>query len=207
VTSATPSSTGSVGVLPALAPDVARTLRAGLRLMALRALGDVESAEEVAQETLARVVTALGGPKATEIRDLGAFAHGVARHVITDARRARHRLLNTESLDGVPDPASLEDPLSKAVNDQERDSVRAALRRLSTTDQQILHLSFYEGLTPSELAARLGVPALRIRKRKSRALERLRRAFLEAAGHDDAPTSTEDREHTRTAPREPGEVA
>ena len=38
---------------------------------------------------------------------------------------------------------------------------------------------------------RLGEPALRIRKRKSRAMERLRQIFLRGEGHDSAAPSTE----------------
>ena len=44
---------------------------------------------------------------------------------------------------------------------------------LSATDQEILHLSFFEGLSPAEITDHLNEPAERIRKRKSRARLRL----------------------------------
>ena len=44
------------------------------------------------------------------------------------------------------------------------------IRRLSGTDQQILHMSLVEGRTSEEIAERLGITAAAARKRKSRAL-------------------------------------
>jgi RNA polymerase sigma factor (sigma-70 family) len=198
--------------LPAGAPEVSgplgaetlATLRAGLRLMALRALGDADAAEEAAQETLGRALAALADGRAPEIHNLGAFVHGIARHVIADVRRARWRLVGADALANQPDPASTEDALGRAVAAEERERVRAALRRLSSGDREILHLSFYEGLTPAEVADRLGEPPLRVRKRKSRALERLRRVFLGAApGHDAmaSPTNSGEQDGAPAAKR------
>jgi RNA polymerase sigma factor (sigma-70 family) len=79
------------------------------------------------------------------------------------------------------------------ITGEERDRVRQALTQLSATDRDILHLSFFEALTPVEIADRLGEPALRIRKRKSRALRRLRQAFLRGAetGHESRSAQTD----------------
>lgn len=193
-----PPSNGAPDAARSLGADTLGTLRSGLRLMALHALGDADAAEEAAQEALARALAALSNGRAPEIHNLGAFVHGIARHVIADVQRARQRLVGAEALANQPDPASTEDALGRAIAAEEREQVRAALRRLSTGDRRILHLSFYEGLTPAEVGERLGEPALRVRKRKSRALERLRRAFLGAtSGHDAAasPTNTGELHH------------
>jgi RNA polymerase sigma-70 factor (ECF subfamily) len=191
-----PLPSGAPAVAGTLSAESLGTLRAGLRLMALRALGDTDAAEEVAQETLGRAVATLADGRTPEIRNLGAFVHGIARHVIADVQRTRRRLVGAEALANQPDPASTEDALGHAVAAEERERVRAALRRLSSGDRQILHLSFYEGLTPAEVADRLGETSLRVRKRKSRALERLRRVFLGAtSGHDAAASPTNSGEH------------
>ncbi len=160
-----------------LPPDEIRRLRQGLRIMALQALGDRDAAEEVAQETLVRTLQALrdGGRKAPE--HLGAFARGVARHVISDMWDARRCARPLEALPGGEGRAPLEDPLCALVTQEEGERVRRALQRLHPSDRHILHLSFFEGLTPSEIAHRVGEPASRIRKRKSRALQRLRETF------------------------------
>lgn len=161
-------------------------LRSGLRLMALRALGDLEAAEEAVQETLARAFDVLRGGRRLDPRELGAFVGGIARHVIVDAHRARQRAVSLESLPDPPAATATDDPLAALVSADERARLRAALGRLSTGDYELLRLSFFEALTPGQLATRLRQPAERIRKRKSRALDRLRRAFFgEGGGHAD----------------------
>jgi RNA polymerase sigma factor (sigma-70 family) len=75
--------------------------------------------------------------------------------------------------------------LDALISAAETDRVRVALGALSPADQHLLRLCFHEDRTPAEVAAMLREPADRVRKRKSRALERLRRAFLgDADGHD-----------------------
>lgn len=153
-------------------------LRSGLRMMALRALDDAEAADEVVQETLVRALGVLRSGRELDPAELGPFVGGIARHVIADVQRERRRVV---SLDAVPDrgdPAGTEDPLAALVSAGERARLRAALGTLSSGDCEILRLSFFEGLTPGQLAGRLGEPSERVRKRKSRALERLRRAFF-----------------------------
>lgn len=172
-------------------PEILETLRSGLRLMALHRLRDPDLAEDAAQETLARALAALREGKGGDIKNPGAFVHGIARHVIADVMRSRQRDAGPAAIEHTADPASLRDALSRAVSAEERDRVRTALSRLTSGDRSILHLSFYEGLTPGEVADRLGLSSLLVRKRKSRALERLRRIFLgDDAGHKAAISPT-----------------
>src|SRR2546425_1024452 len=107
------------------------------------------------------------------------------------AVRPRHRLVPLDSLGGSESPAVEADALNALVSAAERARVRAALSELRPDDRELLRLCYFEGLTPTELAARLGEPAERIRKRKSRALERLRAAFLgRHTSHESAMVST-----------------
>jgi hypothetical protein len=78
--------------------------------------------------------------------------------------------------------------------------LRAAFDELSVSDQQLLRLCFHEDRSPTEIAAALSEPPERVRKRKSRALERLRQEFLGVAkwdnvrhqpGHDEAARGTD----------------
>ena len=157
-------------------------LRLGLRIMALHALGDQESAEEVVQETLVRALGVLCDKESRSPENLGAFIRGIARHVIADTCAVRRRSVPLEDMPGRDGGANLEDPLRVLVTKEERRRVRGALLELSAADRDLLHLSFYEGLTPAEIAQRSGEPAARIRKRKSRALHRLREAFSTGSG-------------------------
>ncbi len=177
-----------------LGPDELERLRAGLEIMALRSLRDREAAEEAVQETLTRAVEAAKQGRIKNPEKLGVFVRGIARHVIADMIRARKHTTGLEALAGTPsapdDPDS--DALSLIISKQQREQLRVALADLSATDQEILHLSFFEGLTPAEIAHRLNEPAERIRKRKSRALLRLRSAFLEKTetGHESGSPPT-----------------
>ena len=180
------------GATSELGPEGLERLRARLQVIALRALGDPEAAEEAAQETLTRAVEALrqGRPReGGEGEHLGAFVRGIARHVIADMLRARQRTIGLEAVTEAAGAAP-GDALSVLISAEEQDRVRRALTQLSAGDQAILHLSFFEGLTPAEIAERLDEPAPRIWKRKSRALERLRRALLGKTGTGQEPGSS-----------------
>jgi RNA polymerase sigma-70 factor (ECF subfamily) len=153
-----------------------RRLHSGLRLLALRSLNDLDRAEEIAQEALARTIEASrnGRPKS-----IGAFAYGVARNLIVDEYRFRER---DRRIRAEPHPAWGQNPtntLDQIVSKEVQQSVRSAISRLSRSDREILRLTFYKGLTSVEIAERLGEPGTRIRKRKSRALDRIRHIYLE----------------------------
>ena len=151
--------------------------------MALRALGDVDAADEVAQEVIVRAFHAL---RTSRPEKLGAFVAGIARHVIADVVRARPR---EASLDGVAqdaEPRELFDPLTALCEASEKARVHEALARLSPDDRALLRLLFFDELSPTEIAARLGAPPDRIRQRKLRAIARLRLAFAEGAAADRA---------------------
>ena len=149
-------------------------LRAGIRLMALRALHDPEAADEVAQETLVRASLSL---RELPRDKLGAYVAGIARHVIADIGRARQRVVSLGQVSEESLAAPAPDPLEALCAATELRRVRDALGRLSPEDRELLRLSFFNGLSPTEIAAQTGAPAERIRQRKHRALARLRQAF------------------------------
>ena len=164
-------------------------LRPGLQILALRSLGSMAAAEEAAQETLTRALVALQNGQPRDLDKIPAFVSGIARHVIADACRARTKEV---PLDAMPEPAAAPvDALAALISTAEQEAVHAALAQLSSAERELLRLAFFEGLTPGDIAARLGQPAERIRKRKSRALERLRAAFLGAgSGHEGGGSTT-----------------
>jgi RNA polymerase sigma-70 factor (ECF subfamily) len=153
-------------------------LRPGLRIMALHALGDLEAAEEVAQETLVRALEAVANERVENPDNLAAFARGIARHVIADAQKAKRRRVPLELVPSDRDAGDGENPLGMLGSREEKARLHKALSQLSAEDREILHRCFFEGMTPGEIGCRLGEPPARIRKRKSRALARLRKAFL-----------------------------
>ena len=147
-------------------------------MVALRAFGAPDLADDVAQEVLARGIAAAQSGRLTPDDNVGAYLHGIARHVIADTRRAQGREPQVPS-SVEPSPVAAV-ALGELITEEERARVRGALARLSERDRAILRLAFYDDLNSAEIASRLGEPAARIRKRKSRALNRLREAFMAA---------------------------
>jgi len=180
-------------------PETLARLRDGVRIMALRALGSPDAAEEVAQETLARALSALESGRANP-QNLPAYVHGIARHVIADIHRSRKRTLPSGIDDGAAPALDGPDALDGLIISEQMDRVRAALEELSPEDRQVLRLSFFEGLTPSQIAESQRVPPPTVRKRKSRALERLRQVFLLDSHAREDPTTID--EETESGGRE-----
>ena len=168
-------------------PGTLETLRAGLRLIALRSLSDPDAADEVVQETLARGLTAFEEGRLQNPTKIGAYFRGIARHVIADMLRDRSR---TESLAGNAETATGHghtDALAVLISREDKARVVRALAALDPRSRECLTLSFYEGLTPAQIAKRLSEPAPRVRKRHSRALQYLRAAFFsETSGESPA---------------------
>ena len=176
---------------PAVA-SLPQALAGGLEIVAARALGDLEDARDVVQETLARALAAIRDGRLPPGAPLEAFVYGIARHVIADVlrRRARERV-------AAADPAGLAAPgpsaLEAVIRAEERALLARALAVLSASERELLELCFVQGERVSAIAARLGEPADRVRKRKSRALGRVREAVARLAapsGHETRPLPT-----------------
>jgi RNA polymerase sigma-70 factor, ECF subfamily len=174
--------------LATLAPAQIVMLRNGLRIMALRALGDPDAAEDAVQESLLRALKAVTPELASDPTRLGAFVGGIARHVISDMRRQAARAATLSDL--YPDHRSV-DPLDHVVTAEERAEVRNAFAHLTAAEQTILRASFFDGMTPAQIAAQEAQPSEVVRKRKSRALARLR-SILTTMRHVSSPSASND---------------
>lgn len=106
---------------------------------------------------------------------------GVTRGVLANHRRGalrrnaladklRHHLAGQVRVD---DPSDTSDAVA---------TVRRAMAQLGSDDRELLQLTTWEGLTPTELAVALGVPAATVRTRLHRARNRLRALLAEPTG-------------------------
>lgn len=145
----------------------------GVRLIALRALGDSAAADDVAQETVLRAMEA---SLSREVRDPAAFVHGIARHLISDFRKHHSRLLH---LDHAAAPRNPEpDALHLLISREDHAAIGKAVKQLPPDDQKLLAMAFVDGLKSPAIASHLGVTSDNIRKRKSRLLDCLRAALV-----------------------------
>jgi RNA polymerase sigma-70 factor (ECF subfamily) len=137
-----------------------------------RQVGDVETARDLTAEVfhrLLRTVQSGGSPD----RHPKAWLYRTAHNIVVDHyRRQQHRRhlpLDEELINANDDPVgTAERRLSGA-------QVRAALRRLTADQQQVIVLKFLEGLSNQEVAAVLGKPVGAVKSLQHRALAALQR--------------------------------
>jgi RNA polymerase sigma-70 factor (ECF subfamily) len=156
------------------------SIRPRLLYFALNRLRDRTSAEEVVQETLAVVLQALRDNRVEDPARLPGYVFGVARNLVFRVLRERAREADPGP-DGQAAEAGpwLEDVEGAFLLEEQRQQVREALSRISADDRNILERTFTADDSLEEIAAAMGIPYAAVRKRKSRALQRLKKIFLE----------------------------
>jgi len=161
---------------------------------ALRLTQDRSAAEEVVQETFLALWNRAELFDPT-IGSLAGWLHTIARNRSVDrvraaARRAPAAPFSTLLGDDAGDAASLDwlmrssDPVGAAraepgpevelLTSETRAAVRAAVATLRPSERQAILLAYRDGLSQSEIAARLGWPLGTVKTRTRRALQRLR---------------------------------
>lgn len=152
---------------------LAKRFRARLRVFAARRLADPSESEDVAQDTLRRVLEALREGRVKNPEALPAYVFQTARHVCMERGRSSRRERQALARFGEEPSPARRDPLSELVREERREEVRRALARLEEGDQRLLRLFFYEGADTAEVAERLEITPGAARVRKHRALRRL----------------------------------
>jgi len=137
-----------------------------------RLTGNADVAEEVVQETFARLVTR--SPK--RLADLRPWLFTVATRLARDERRRSRRRLRLlgERPDRQPLGDQPEDPASSAARSNLRAKVREALAGLPQRDRTVLLLG-QSGFSHREIAAAVGTTTKSVGTMIARALERLAR--------------------------------
>lgn len=130
--------------------------------------GDSHQAEDLVQETLAKVYVRWRRPLSSRIENPAAYAQTTLTRTFLSGRRRRS---STElPYANLPDSA-VDDP--SAVSDA-RLLLRDALAELSPSDRVVLVLRYLDDLSVDEVAARMGTSPGAVRSRSLRALERVR---------------------------------
>jgi RNA polymerase sigma factor (sigma-70 family) len=153
---------------------------------ALRRVDRVEDAADVVAETF--LVAWRRMDRVPEGDEARLWLYGVARRQLANQRRGQLRRSR------LADRLRAELPAAAAIahgpEDHRVAAVRAALARLDEEDREILRLSSWEGLTPAEIAAVMGVPGVTVRSRLHRARKRLRSEVLQEDAGALTPTSS-----------------
>jgi RNA polymerase sigma-70 factor (ECF subfamily) len=144
--------------------------------LALRILRTPEDAEEVVLDTYSRawrLAAGFDGARASVLTWLIMMARSIA---IDRLRSRTAKTGNTTSLEAelVERSDSSPSPESAALFAGQRARVRTALDQLTPEQRQAVELAFFEGLTHSELADRLGIPLGTAKTRVRLGLNRLR---------------------------------
>ncbi|HYK82590.1 MAG TPA: sigma-70 family RNA polymerase sigma factor [Gemmatimonadales bacterium] len=162
-----------------------------LRLFAARRLGDRAAAEDVAQETLRRVLEAVRGGRLEEPAALPGFVFSTARHICAQHYRAAGREARAlERLDAGRSSGGHADALAALITEERRRAVHHALARLAESDREILQLVFYEQVETEQVARRLALSPGAVRVRKHRALRRLSELLTGQGGNDPPGSAT-----------------
>ncbi|HEX4521857.1 MAG TPA: sigma-70 family RNA polymerase sigma factor [Gaiellaceae bacterium] len=143
--------------------------------LALGRLGDRGRAEDAVQETFASVWRAASSYRPE--RGPGApWLFTVARNAIT----TQWRRTKPEELGDMADEAALElGPDEQAEQAWRSFCVHRSLEVLTGEQRQLIELGYWQGLSQSEIAARLGLPLGTVKTRTRAALSRLAAALKE----------------------------
>jgi RNA polymerase sigma-70 factor (ECF subfamily) len=141
--------------------------------LALRSLGDRTDAEDVTQQVYISAWRTRSGFDASR-STLSAWIVGITRHRIADAHEARSRGRRLEEAlvaEASAAPDRIDDDLAERV------MVAEELERLEPVPRQVMQLAFYDELSHSQIAERLGLPVGTVKSHVRRSLTRLRKRW------------------------------
>lgn len=144
-----------------------------IRVFATRRLRDPTAGEDVAQETLRRVVDALRAQRIENLEALPGFVFQTARHICLQRDRSSMREARALSRFAETDLTKEPDALAALISEERCVSVRRALDKLDHTDRALLRELYFESRETGDVAKGMGVSAGALRVRKHRALLRL----------------------------------
>ena len=152
--------------------------------LAVRILSDSVSAEEVTQD----VFMSVWRHGATYVSKKGKFTtwlFSIAHHRTIDELRKRRRDLSRtiDEIDGLLNLKSGDvSPADATVAQSEYAKIRAAMEDLPEEQKNVVELSYFKGLTQTEIAEKTGQPLGTVKTRMRLALKKLRKALSAELG-------------------------
>jgi RNA polymerase sigma-70 factor (ECF subfamily) len=151
--------------------ELYRRYRPRLFRFGVRALGDYGRAEEMVQETFMRLLRNCGRFDAAKA-SVGGYLYVIARSVAADIRKrpSSRPLLGLDHVDRPDGPDFADRVLDTLI-------IREAFESLGAAQAQVIRLAHEEGLTQTQIAARLGVPLGTVKTRMFHGLKAMRAAL------------------------------
>lgn len=152
-----------------------------------RALGELSSAEDVAQEVFIKVYKAL--PSYRHDKPFKHWLHRVAANAVTDALRRRRQIVSLDALEQVPS-AKESDPQDVAARHDLQRSVRHAIAKLPPHYRDAIALQAFGELSYGEIANALDIPLGTVMSRLNGAKRLLREALGDLVLSSDEEANT-----------------
>jgi RNA polymerase sigma-70 factor (ECF subfamily) len=145
--------------------------------LVLRIVRDTGIAEDLVQETFLRAWNRAGAFD-SERGAAGPWLLAIARNRALDYLRAKsRRVANTMELNETEHPARFLDFPDEALNFDMARQIKRALEQLSADQRAAIELAYFEGLSQSEIAERMGQPLGTVKTWMRRAMLRMRESM------------------------------
>jgi RNA polymerase sigma-70 factor (ECF subfamily) len=130
-----------------------------------------EDSGDLLQNSLLRLLRALGGVEVTSVRDFfGLAAEQMRRELLDLARHYQARRATGPSSAALPEPAA---PAEEAAEIEKWCAFHEAVGRLPTPQREVVGLIYYHGWTQAEVAEHLGVAKRSVQRYWASALSTL----------------------------------
>ncbi len=151
--------------------------------IALRLLKNTTEAEDLTQDIFLILTKKCSyDPQRGTLRTyLGILTRSRALDRLRSRSRNQKRLHN-QSLNESAKALS-ESPMVEVSQVERSHEVQQALKQLSTQEQQVLRMAYYQDLSQSEIAKQLNIALGTVKSRSRRGLLKLRQALIKLRGH------------------------
>ena len=143
--------------------------------LAARLLGMSQEAEDVVQESFLALWRQ--AERLDPARGIRSYLLAIVHNKAIDRVRRRGRRNEAVFDPQAPIPASGGDPVERAERLADRENVRSALQSLPEEQRRTVEMTYCNGFTINEVAARMQVPAGTVKSRLRLALAHLRRGM------------------------------
>lgn len=150
--------------------------------LALKTLGTPQEAEDLTQDIFLNFAKSTAfDPRRGSLRT---FLAVLTRSRAIDRLRSRStaRSFLERFRSGSPPETVSRSPFEQVFQTEQSQEVQTALAQLPESEQQILRLAYYDGLSQSEIADRLNIPLGTVKTKTRRSLLKLRQTLTDYVG-------------------------